>query len=98
MADVEKLTHGAEREGDSVRIPHNHPSFRFPRREDQQATAPHPEGVLMIVSQLEADQRKALGLPEEEPAAAEQPAQESVKQAQDQEATDQQTDTNTAQE
>lgn len=65
MSKIEKLTHGAERDDDSVRIPANHPTFRFPRKEDQQATAPHPEGVYMLVSQLQPDQRLALGLPEE---------------------------------
>jgi hypothetical protein len=64
MSDIQKLTHGAELEGDTVRIPTDHPEFRFPKRGEGQAVAPYQGGVSMIVHQLEADQRKALGLPD----------------------------------
>jgi hypothetical protein len=63
---TKKLTHGAEMDGDSVHIPADHPTFPFPSKGDQQATAPTAKGVHMIVSQLNAKQREALGLPAED--------------------------------
>jgi hypothetical protein len=71
---TKKLTHGAERNGDSVHIPADHPTFPFPAKGDQQATAPTPKGVHMIVSQLNPQQREALGLPEEDASPAADPA------------------------
>lgn len=82
MSDIEKLTHGAEREGDSVRVPENHPAFRFPRKEDQQATAPYPGGVAVLASQLLPDQRAQLGLPEEDAAEPQPEPAEPTQEAQ----------------
>lgn len=77
---MHKLTHGAERNGDSVHIPADHPTFPFPTKGDQQATAPSATGVHMIVSQLNGTQLEALGISADEaaPPAEQPPVQDSA--------------------